>query len=84
MSNEAIKFPITGYDDGDSGDSSLIEMINIMPVENGFILSLFYEDGLELKEVYSFEGKGKIGALGLMQSLINSLELNNKISIKEK
>lgn len=76
--------PFTKHKDGEgSDDSSPIQQVIIDTSENGFILTVNGDDELSTHKVYLYSGHGDFGPEALIQEVIDSLGLTDKVKISK-
>lgn len=71
--------PETKDKDGDDGGEAGPTQVIIDSVENGFVLNIHGED--EVSKVYLFNGKGDDGPAAMVQQIIDSLGLRDKVKL---
>lgn len=76
-----LKDSESDFGDGDDGGVVASENISIKPVDNGWIITTFFEDGDEVVEVFDNDGADN-GDLQAVQCILESMGLENKIKIK--
>lgn len=67
--------------DGDDGEFTPTENINIKSVANGWMVTTSFEDGTEVVEVFDTDGNDN-GNLQTVQAVLESMGVEDEIKIK--
>lgn len=75
--------PVTKDKDGNDGEGDQTTQLIVDSSENGFILSVHGGDDVHKHKVYLFDQRGENGPTGLIQDVIDSLGLSDKVKLQK-
>jgi len=84
--NSALKIiNDSGLKDGDDGDTSVYVIgIQIVIMDNGFIVQTEYDDGSMDRKVFSDTATGELGPLGAITEIVEQMGVSDRIGVDEQ